>query len=464
MNRLLFVGVLTLAATVPVWAQNTPLTYTISAKPALPASPALRYSLLPDLKDMYPGNALTRYYKAFSPEWWGTIQRQNLAWHEGADKAMVTALDKLPAEYAFVKSWKMLLEVDRGARLDHCDWELLPRLRDEGFATLLPDVQSMRNIGRFLALRARYELADGNIDKAIYSIQTGLALSKHLGEGPSLIHMLVGVAISQIVVKQLDEVLAHPKAPNLYWALARMPHPYIDIRRPVQGEALMTSTVFPEYEEIRHAPIPLDQAQKLMDDFVQRCRNWGVANVAPGEVAMTALAVYPKAKASLIRRGRPMGQVEAMPVPQVLLLNTAEEMFRLRDDMFKWMTLPYHEALAGITKAETEVRASQERGDTLPMATEFLPAVQKTLNANVRIERRFNMLRVIEALRWHAAVNDGRLPARLSDITVAPIPSDPFSGKAFTYQRTEDGATITGETPEGGPPFWGMIYHLKLKK
>src|SRR5260370_9289191 len=222
----------------------------VSVSPAAQPTPALKYTLMPELKDFTSGNALLHYYKAFSKEWWSNISRQNVVWDENSDKAQVAPLDKMPAEYAFVKDWRMLREVDRGARTDHCDWELLDGLRKEGFGLLLPDLQGFREMVRFLALRARYELADGDFDKCIYTLQTGFALAKHVGEGPTLIHMLVGVAISQIMAKQLDELIQQPNCPNLYWALARLPRPYIDLRRPFQAAMMMTATPFPESEEL----------------------------------------------------------------------------------------------------------------------------------------------------------------------------------------------------------------------
>src|SRR5437763_3474664 len=171
MNRTI-ACLLGLALAAPALAQNPParavhpsLTFELAVHPALPPTPALKYSLLPDATDQTAGNALTKYYKAFSLEWWGNIQRQDFKWHEAASKALEAPLDKMPPEYAFVKDWRMLHEVDRGARMDHCDWEMLPRLKEDGIATLLPDVQSMRSFGQFLALRARYELAAGEIDK-----------------------------------------------------------------------------------------------------------------------------------------------------------------------------------------------------------------------------------------------------------------------------------------------------------
>ena len=55
------------------------------------------------------------------------------------------------------------------------------------------------------------------------------------------------------------------------------------------------------------------------------------------------------------------------------------------------------------------------------------------------IDRKVAMLRVVEALRLHAGRR--RLPQKLDQVTIVPIPVDPMYGKAFEY-------TLKGETAE----------------
>ena len=90
------------------------------------------------------------------------------------------------------------------------------------------------------------------------------------------------------------------------------------------------------------------------------------------------------------------------------------------------------------------------------MASLFLPAVQAFRSATVRHERDIATLRVLEALRIHAAAQDGRLPEKLSDITEVPIPLDPVSGKPFEYR-------LEGKTAHlQGPPLPGSPLHFEI--
>jgi len=450
MKRMLTCCFLLFLAGAALAQEDKPITVKLTVKPALPPTPALKALLFPELPEMTSGNALTKYYRAFSLEWWGNIQRQDQKWYERRDAALDAPLDKLPPEFGFVNGWKMLREVDEGARRDHCDWEMLPILKRDGFYTLLPDVQSFRNIATFLALRARYELADGDVDKALYTLQTGFAMAKQIGEGPTLIHMLVGVAISQVLVKQLDELIQHPKAPNVYWALARLPRPFIDMHRPLQGEVVASINILPEVDELRKGPLPLEQVQGIMDRFAQRCKELGLDNTDRVLMTAQALAVYPKAKAAQIAKGRPQDEVEAMPVPQVILLQMMEEFSIYRDDVFKWMLLPFAEGQSGMAAAEKDLKRRMEQGSMLTMMLAVVPAVQKVYMANLRCDRRFNILRAVEAIRLHAAMHDGQLPKSWSDITEVPVPNDPATNKPFEYTVKDNHVTIFAPKAPGG--------------
>ena len=54
--------------------------------------------------------------------------------------------------------------LDLAARREYCDWELTPRVREDGYALLIPDIQEFRVFGHALALRARLDMLDGKLD------------------------------------------------------------------------------------------------------------------------------------------------------------------------------------------------------------------------------------------------------------------------------------------------------------
>ena len=99
----------------------------------------------------------------------------------------------------------------------------------------------------------------------------------------------------------------------------------------------------------------------------------------------------------------------------------------------------------GILKAEKNIKAPR---NALPGSPSTLvPILRKVYEASGRLERQIEALRLLEALRLHAAAHGGELPDSLAAITEVPVPLDPIASKAFDYQRQGNTATLSG--PEG---------------
>ena len=126
-------------------------------------------------------------------------------------------------------------------------------------------------------------------------------------------------------------------------------------------------------------------------------------------MAASMLEGYPRAKRFLIARGRSPAEVEAMPVPQVILLYTMQNYDELRDDMFKWLALPYPEARRGLEQVDRKLRDGSGC-EIIPLARLLLPALQACKHCEARTDRNIVALEVLEALRLYAADHDGRLP------------------------------------------------------
>src|SRR5262249_6834431 len=223
--------VLLAAAGVRGQAPNEPIRLTI--RPASAPVPALKYLLIPDAQEQTPGNAAMLYYRAFSPEAEGWRRQPGV--QEKMAEALQKSLDKLPRkEFEWVLGSKQFRELDLGARREYCDWGFTERVRSEGIGMLLPDVQSFRLYANALALRTRLHLADGNFDRAAYSLQTAFALGRDVGDAPILINALVGVSVCTVQTAQVDQWIQTPGSPNLYWALTDLPRPLVSLRRAVR--------------------------------------------------------------------------------------------------------------------------------------------------------------------------------------------------------------------------------------
>ncbi len=464
-----------LAGAAPALAQPNPLVprppeiplRILALQPAPAPVPALHYKLLPELRDTTPGNAVLLYYRAFSPEWW-----QNIRANKEVQQAVEKALEAPPAEaraipeLAFVRDWVVLKEVDRAARRSYCDWEMTQRVREEGAALLLPDVQSMREFMRYLAIRAKLELADGQLDKAARTLQTGLQMGRHVSDAPTLIQALVGAAITQVMLDRVEEWVRAPGSPNLYWALADLPQPFIDLRKPLQGEQILMDNLLPGFREALagHNAVPLAPAQ--LDEIKVRFRSL-VGERNDAALIVQVFKKYAPAKEYLRAQGWPAEQVEALPPMQAVLLSEVATYDRLFDEMMKYQGLPHWQARAGSERAEQLLKDEVVRSGApaLSLAGLLLPAINKVQFASARIDRRINMLRCVEAIRLYAAGHEGKLPGALADITEVPVPLDPVTGQPFEYHADDARATLTAPPPPHELPHEGnsLRYVITLK-
>jgi hypothetical protein len=349
--------------------------------------------------------------------------------------------------------------LDVASRHEHCDWDLTDRVRKEGYSVLLPEFQTLREFATLLALRARLAIHEKQIDNAIQTCRTGLALSRHAAEGPSLISGLVGIFVANTMLAEVERLVDHGGTPNLYWALTDLPRPFIDMRVCFQSERLsLEAFIRPEIRAALKnpdaAPMSPGQLQEMNRALLQFAPESN-GEFHPAALAILSAKVYPRARDFLLKRGFTTSQVNALPVVQVAFMYAVTEYDRHFDNMVKWLQLPYWEARPGLLKAERELKLSKARlleTGGIPLAEWFIPATQKVVFARARLDRRIAALRCVEALRLYAAAHEGRLPAELADINEVPVPIDPITGKSFQYRLDGSAAVLASPPPDRERP------------
>jgi len=211
-----------LLAAVPVDA----VTVEFTLHPAKAPEPAQKYRLLPKAEEQTDADAVPLYEKAAQllPEDFQTEQ---------ISRWLNTPPAKLPRQQvqSTLQQFKPILQfLEQAAKCKQCDW---PYMDDD---TISQNLRKYRRLVFFLALQMRFQINQGQFDKAIGTAQTGFAMAKHIGEGPSLIHGIVGVGIGGFICRQLEQFVQGPNAPNLYWALRGLPRPFIDLTERAEFE------------------------------------------------------------------------------------------------------------------------------------------------------------------------------------------------------------------------------------
>lgn len=411
----------------------------LTVTPAAQPSPALKYQFLPDVMDQTPQDAAPLYReieKNFKVKDWEII-----------DKWLKMRLDKLPRKKvsACIKRHSAALQkLYKAARCEKCDWGFEAKVRKEGFNVLLPSLNTYRSLAKVLALQARLQIADGQYEKAIHSLQNGFAMGRHISTAPCLIHDLVSASICALMVERVKDLAQGPDSPNLYWALAQLPKPMIDIRPAMRYELSMARFGFPGLWEMADGKIKPKQWEKIVktlqsgmcvEDQDKEDPKEDLKEAFRLKLRATAMmmTLYPKAKKYLISQGRTKKQVEAMPIQQVAAIYSIETWRQVRDEILKWYNLPYWKARKGLARlGDLQIRAYQ-KGVWL---TALMPSLSRAYILTTRPDLEIAVLQCIESVRMYAADHDGKLPAKLSDIIKAPTPINPMTGKQFIYKPT----------------------------
>lgn len=434
----------------------------LKVQPAAAPVPALKYRLLPDASELQPGNAVTAYYRSFalgfSLHRHAAIQEEIDAWLQAHSEKK---RPKVPADLHFLMNDWALQQVDRGARCEVCAWELSERVRQEGFALVLPEPHLLHVWAKLLTIRCHLELEAGDLTKAMYTCRTGLALARHIAEAPVMLTLLTGISIAVMMLENVQDIIATPGSPNLYWALTELPRPFVDLRRPLQGD-LLGSGITSSQAELEKGPVSLERLAELQERLRQITFYMGdrfSAEHYREAATFITLKGYPFARRWLLAQGKPAEEVERLPTFQVVLLYSLAEYRRLSDDFLKLHSLPYWQARPLLETYDRQVRSSRVASHTFPFAAALLPAYAKVMTARMRVERHIDALRVVEALRLHAAKH-GSWPASLDEIAEVPIPWDCCTGKPFEYRRDGNKASILG--PAMAPPLFQNAIHYEL--
>lgn len=425
----------------------------LTVTPAAAPIPALKHRLIARDIDLQPGNAAPYYYRALmsAPRTHDALNKEfGEAWNDWYATGGAVSIASLPVEQ--VRKAVELTRSPIDQQLAHavvradCDWQFGERSLQgpEVIAFLLPEINESRSLARFLALRTRLAIAEGRHDDAIAAMQMTYRLATDTAKPPMLVCGLVGIAEARIANGTLLELIAEPNAPNMYWALAQLPQPFIDLNQAARFEASFAARIFPLIRDAEKTDRAPDEWNRL---YQQAVRDLPSIRGAPGfetpnyelGAALLALVAYPHAKARLIEQGMDRAKVEQMAVGQVIAIYSDRIAQRLTDEFEKLWYVPFWEMQSRSDEMEQRLRDTSAFGggadrEVIPIMSLLLPAVQAAREGQVRLDREIAALRVIESLRMYAAAHNGTLPDRLDNIAEVPIPLNPATGKPFAYR------------------------------
>ncbi len=433
---------LALAVSLPA-ANGEPVTK-LPVKPMAAPTPALKYQLLPEVREQNPGNSVQWYLRCFAEQrnFFFTRESNNLR-----QRYREMPLAELAKEGIANYGGNALSQADWGARLESQDWDSIRKVQTEGADLRLPEMSAFRVLAIALQVRLRGEVARGEYDDAIRTAKTMFAFARHLGDHPTRAGNQLGLEVAGLALHTLEEMIQQPTAPNLYWAYTELPRTLVEIRRGFQGDRVIVDL---ELAGLRSDAAMTDEE---LEAFISKLsgRIGSVREEAgrpPKNVrAAIRTLVDDRERAARIRNrllkdapsdgiGEKVSALKILSFPplQLVLLDEKHEFERRRDDALKLVGLAPWQIDAVIKN-----KASGDRG----LFGDFLPSVVEQRRAQARVEQRIAMLACIEAIRLHAA-DHAALPAKLDQIGV-PVPNDPLTGKSFGYSVEGEVVKLSGE-------------------
>jgi tetratricopeptide (TPR) repeat protein len=207
-----------LALTVAVYGKKVELTL----HPAKVTEAAQKYRFLPRTEELIDANAIPIYEKAIQSLPEDSQSEQINQW-------LKIPIDNLPHQQvqSTLQQYESAIQLfEQATKCKQCNW---PYVEEDELETLSKKLSKYRRLIFILELQTRLQIARGQYDKALATMQTGFAMAQHLGDSPNLLEGMVGIAINGRMLRPLEQFIQAQDAPNLYWALQNLPRPLIDL-------------------------------------------------------------------------------------------------------------------------------------------------------------------------------------------------------------------------------------------
>jgi len=428
---------------------NVPREVDLVTEPATTSRLRLQYRFWPDDLSLKPGMAIVHLDRALI--FYQQLGKPALQdWND-----YQVALDDANPDPADLRKrlemfGNVYQELSRFAECEDLSWDL--RLRDlrgvDVYGFLLPEVQQYRELARLLRFRALEQLGRGDFDGAIATIRCGYRLAAFVRQGETLIQQLVGIAIEGIMQGVVEDAIRTPGCPNLYFALATVPHERRPMFRALEFEISSFKRVFPLLNEPETQTWSREVwAQKWSEaaDSLSQLSGMGMGSEDSRGKALLSLVLAAEvasdartARKQLVEAGLNPDKVAAMFPEQALAIDTSLQLRKWGEELLASFLLPTPAAQSAAQAVESRMNLGFDlptsRNIGLVFGGLLLPAVNAAIQAELRVQSTHHRLLTIEAIRHYAATHDGKLPQSLAELTELPPQIDLHTGELIGYE------------------------------
>jgi len=441
-------------------APREPRVVKLTVSPAAESVPALKYDLVFRADELTAGNAadeLTAVFREYSESLTDEAKEEIDGW----TRAPLADLPRLRAEQVMAEHARILTDLKAALSRRECQWPD-PRNPAKPAEDIMPVLGEARDVARLLEAKTRLHVAAGQYAEAAETLRLGYALARRIGQSRTLISYLVSVALASRMNAVVREFVGGPDSLNLYWSLAGLADPFVDVCATVEEESASIYRRYPGFRDPEKRLVTVEQWLEMVIPAGEDEEGAAKPTVAQMEGQLRRMA--PKARRYLLAHGRTEAELDKMPVPLVCGLYVHTMLDEQRDEWLKWFRLPYSVRKEKLRATSERIRKAAEGNIANNvfafLQAQVLPALARTDEHVARLGREIAMLRCVEALRMHAAGHDGAFPEKLGDVKAVPVPLDPVTGEAFAYELRDGVATLSaGKAPEEQ-----VLYEIRVRE
>ena len=456
-------------------APDGPRVFQITIEPMPEGLPALKYRLNVSPSEQITGNGVPFILRALYQLRELHPEQARRVFYERVAKLEEAPLAEFPVEEtrAYLKHYESIFTaLELASHQDAVDWgwKLEELNGEQWIGFFIPEIQDCRDLSRLLIMKGKLELAERRFGDAARTIRTGFFLAQAVSESSFLISNLVGVAIAGQMNQLLIAWISISDSPSLYWPLAALDHPLIDISRSTDLELGLSNRFAPWLKDANFDQTSAigwrDRFVSLLKELVRSDgRAFPIMSLRRGtEVSddLAALAAtviglkhYPATKRELISQGYDENEVERMPVGKVLAIHQQYLNQLAADEMIKVTLVPavaFQQTQDQVKQKLLEMRLfgppSVATTEPFPLTSLFGSAGAHAIASQHRLSAQFAGLQTMEAIRLHVGAT-GKLPQSLEDINTVPVPQNPWTNDMFDYVLRGNVATLEVVTRPG---------------
>ena len=202
----------------------------LNFSPAKATETTQEYRLLPTKEEQIDTDAAALYQKAIQSLPQDYQPKQFSDWRR-------LPPDQLPVEQIESALEKLKPTLDllfQATRSKQCNWPFVkPGQVSQQF---MDDLSKYRQFAFILDVQAKLQIEQGRYDQAKETLKTSLTMAKHLGDAPTLVQGMVGIAIAALNQSRIEQWIQSDNAPNLYWALEDLPQTLVNVKKAIKIE------------------------------------------------------------------------------------------------------------------------------------------------------------------------------------------------------------------------------------